>query len=572
MAARGPGGISLSKAAAERMPLNLSIEGAFVKDGRIVLSGHRNTERSIDASLFLTALRAACEDRDPYFSLDPDNISSWLRETDEAGKEFFEYIKKDTGWVLQKGATRRTPSILKFRTVSATNSYPVYWSSLLIKYPNLRSRLVFEPDWLRQTRFGEILYKADVLLKELAGGAPALGIAPQRALKIADYTSATERSAAKSLLYKYHALPEGKAAIAGGRVWYDLTETSDTRMEKAEGIPTVHSELYALLQKRRSLRDGTTADVIPVSLQRQGGALDISNVYPRMYVRVRDPVTHRDGSGNFPGMNELAADANNMPQKFAVAYKEYQALVEVFRAYVVAVHARRLEPQLCKKLPQGLLESEKIKGTLPEYHPTDLALTIAWYEYTDGRFRRALGATGAFFQGGVSVGATRLFSQVADRVSDTPMLRELKLESTKIAQEPIWKGAADRHFISFSLDADDTSSESTRQSRPSSPPSIQVAKVGAQVANEAPPPISGTIGRFDLHDGSRLEGTRLNSVKLNGEYSKGAALAQNQCARLCSSDKDCLAFEIDQARNICATYSSVWKTQLEPNWTHGVWK
>jgi hypothetical protein len=38
------GGISLTKAAAERIPLNLSIEGAYVKGGRIVLAGHRSTE------------------------------------------------------------------------------------------------------------------------------------------------------------------------------------------------------------------------------------------------------------------------------------------------------------------------------------------------------------------------------------------------------------------------------------------------------------------------------------------------------------------------------------------------
>jgi hypothetical protein len=38
----------------------------------------------------------------------------------------------------------------------------------------LRSKLVFHPEGLRDTRFGEILYKADVLLKELSSGIPVL--------------------------------------------------------------------------------------------------------------------------------------------------------------------------------------------------------------------------------------------------------------------------------------------------------------------------------------------------------------------------------------------------------------
>jgi hypothetical protein len=196
----------LTKAAAERMPLNLSIEGAFVKDGRIVLSGRKNPEATIDAALFLTALRATCEGRDPYFSLDPDDTSVWLQETKKAGAELLSHIKSDIGWTLQQRATRKTSSILKFRTFSASQSYPVYWSSILNRYPNLRSRLVFAPEWLRQTRFGEILYKADVLLKELAGGAPALGTPFLRASKIDDYISATQITAARGLLFKYHNL------------------------------------------------------------------------------------------------------------------------------------------------------------------------------------------------------------------------------------------------------------------------------------------------------------------------------------------------------------------------------
>lgn len=566
-----PGGISLTKAAAERMPLNLSIEGAFVKDGRIVLSGRKDTEATIDAALFLTALRATCEGRDPYFSLDPDDTALWLLDTKKAGEELFAHIKKDTEWTLQQKATRKTPSILKFRTFSASQDYPVFWSSTLQKYPNLRSRLVFGPEWLRQTRFGEILYKADVLLKELAGGAPALGTNSVRAAKIDDYISATQITAAKGLLFKYHNLSARDTALVGGRIWYDLTETSDAPTTKAESIPTVSSELSTLLRKRRLLPGSLENFNIPVSLPQNDGLLDISQVYPRMYVRIRDPLTLRDATGSFPGVDELVAGANAAPKKYAAAYREYQALVEVFRAYVAAVHARRMEPRLCLKLPKDLMDAEKIAVAMPAYHRTDLALTVAWYEYSEGRFRRAIGMTSGLYQGGVSVGATALFKQTAANAPDTPILRELRLEASKTSREPISAGAENLRYISFTLDPEET--EATRERKSPQPSLANVAtKPEAGIKDASSPALSGTIGRFDLHNGGRIQGENLASVPLNSQFSKSANLAQNECAQLCSDDKECIAFEIDERRSICGTYSSITKIIPTSSWTHGIWK
>lgn len=89
-----PGGVSLSRAAAERMPLQIALDASALADGKIVLSG-RASESRMDAALFLTALRAACDDRDPYFSLDPDDGILWTQQGDQASNEFWEKIKKD---------------------------------------------------------------------------------------------------------------------------------------------------------------------------------------------------------------------------------------------------------------------------------------------------------------------------------------------------------------------------------------------------------------------------------------------------------------------------------------------
>ncbi len=476
----GPGGISLSKAAAERLPLDLSIEAASVKDGRIVLSGRKDTQATIDAALFLTALRATCESRDPYFSLDPDDTAAWMQDTNKAGEELLAHIKNDRQGKLQSGVTRKTPSILKFRTISANASYPAYWSSLLSKYPNLRSKLVFSPEWLRQTRFGEILYKADVLLKELAGGAPVLGVASLRASSIDSYVPATQFTAAKRLLYKYHNVDDKVSTLAGGRIWYDLTETSSAPTTKPENPVPFNSELNTLLRKRDLLFNASDVSLVNFSPPQRDGMLDISQVYPRMYVRVRDPKTNRDAAGSFPGVDELAAKANASPQKYAAAYQEFQLLVEVFRAYVVAVHTKKLEPRLCASLPKQLLDAEKVSAALPMYHPTDLALTLGWYEYSDGRFRRGIGASGSLFQGGVSVGATRLFTVTEAKITDTPLLREMTIETAKVIPEPIWHNETNRRFISFAIDTD------PKTAMPAPAPSAPQQATGNSTIRECP--------------------------------------------------------------------------------------
>jgi hypothetical protein len=450
-----PGGISLSKAAAERMPLNLSLDSAYLEGDRLVLSGPGTNAETIDAALFLTALRATCEGADPYFSLDPDNMAAWMSETHQAGEEFHARTKADTGWSLRKGARASTPSILNFRTVSASHDYPDFWRSVLVRYPNMRSRLVFKPEWLRQTRFGEVLYKADVLLKELAGGAPALDVAKLRAAKVDSYRSATAFRAASSLLDKYYERSDTKEA-KGGRIWYDFADTPRSPGEHAilsvavAPQPYPRSELLTLVSQRGLLKD--PAGVRLPSYGESDGIVDLSQVFPRMYVRVRDPVTLKDGSGNYPGLDELVSEANTNPAKYAAAYREYQLLVEVFRAYAIAVRVKATRAGICRVVPKEILAAEKIDRPLPDYHPTELTETIAWYEYSDRRMRRAIGTSGGLFQGGVSVGATSFMANAARRVVDTPLIREIRTEASVAPQENAWSSKAGRQFVAFRID------------------------------------------------------------------------------------------------------------------------
>ena len=185
------------------------------------------------------------------------------------------------------------------------------------------------------------------------------------------------------------------------------------------------------------------------------GAIDLAQVYPRMFVRVRDTVSGKDTAAQFPGVDELVNQANAVPQKYAAVYPEFEALVEVFRAYVVAVQLRDQQPGICPQLPHNLLESEKTGSSSPEYHPTDFAMSIGWYEYSDGDIRRAIAVGGGLFQGGVSIGARRLVSSYLLKQTTTPIISAIKSQAVIIPPDKFTWKANGRQFLSFVLDVGD---------------------------------------------------------------------------------------------------------------------
>ena len=421
------GGISLSKAAAERMPLNITLDGSYYSDGRVVLMGKSDPAHSIDAALFLTSMRLACESVDPYFSLDPVDGAAWNTEGQEATEAFWKRVASDFTR-RPDGKNIKKPSVFSIRTISARRDYPKLWASLEGSYPNLKSKLVFRPTWLAQTRFGEILYKADVLLKELSGGVSVLEPGPLRASKIDNYVSASARSATEGLLAGY----KGKASAVkpvwrGHRLWFDLTSfqprTARSYIEPPNIVPAEiavdtkrrrDSELHKILAARNLL-----PEFAPVAnrtlIAADGNALDLSGVFPRMFVRRHDYATNSDLSGSDPALDSLSADVNRYTAAYASAYKELHALTEVFRAYVAAVYITRGDPSICANVrPQPLLAGERVARQLPVYHPTELFITLAGYEFSAGKYRRLLTNRASSLNGGVAIRARAYLEDFAE--------------------------------------------------------------------------------------------------------------------------------------------------------------
>src|SRR5262249_47113556 len=148
----------------------------------------------------------------------------------------------------------------------------------------------FRPEWLHQTRFGEILYKADVLLKELASGISVLESGKLRAEKVETYVSQLYRSNADTLFTGLHG-ETLHPQWSGSRLWFDIAPRQLGAKATSKDVmiqSAADRELFDTLKARRLV---ATVSSPPHALQqviKEGDTLDLSKVFPTMFVRRRD--------------------------------------------------------------------------------------------------------------------------------------------------------------------------------------------------------------------------------------------------------------------------------------------
>lgn len=467
-----PGGISFTKIAAERMPLHLDVDGVDYRDGRLIISGKRNSNQVLDAALVMTAFRAACEAGDPYFSLDPDNGQAWNTEGNRAAERLWSRVSKDIGWGTAVKADKRTlkSRSLSIRTIWGRRDYPQQWDSIVRDSPNFRSKLVFRPDWLRETRFGEILYKADVLLKELSSGVSILESGPLRAAKVDSYVPQVARSNAKSL---FAGLREEKIQPQwrGRRLWFDIASPQERAAAASDGLvirSPAERDLFNTLKERKVVAIGSSMPRPVHQVVKDGETLDLSNVYPTMFVRRHDLTSGMDLPDDDPIMNSLSADINDNIEKYVSAYRELQALTEIVRAYVVAVHVVKGGNWICQRIRDiPLFDSEKVLQPLPQNHPSELMISVERYAFGTGTTVRTLSALATLIQGGVAIAGKRFYDTSAIAIQ-TNVIAELRRElpTTSILQsaEPIWTAGSGRLFVMLNLRDDQDSAPAIHQS------------------------------------------------------------------------------------------------------------
>lgn len=398
-----PGGIKLARAAAERLALDLDLEGVYHERGMIVLAGRR-AETNIDAALFLTSLRLACLSHDPYFSLDPPDPAAWHDQTERAMETVWNHIKhRYSGPGGQAGV----------HTVSARRDLPAYWNAVAPRFPALKSQLVFEPEWLRHTRFGEILYKADILLKELSvGDSVVQPEQPFRGAMIPGYMSASRHSVERGLRQE-----AGWGGRSGNRLWFDLLPKGDR-----------------------------AGEIVNVALFATERTTDLSAIHPQMFVR-----RHEQGSdlpGSNPSLDKLSSDVNSRTSLYSSAYSELRDLTGIFRAYVAAVSVAQKSERVCaavRALPMS--SGERVAQTLPEYHPAELFISIA--KRSSARSWHVV--THSSVNGGVAVRGKALYS-TATVAKPTPLIAEMERAVAAGIHEPKWNKDG-RQFVALTIDA-----------------------------------------------------------------------------------------------------------------------
>jgi hypothetical protein len=460
--AHRPGGISLSKAAAERMALNIDLEGLHYSDGQVVLSGRPNSRNGIDAALFLTAIRTACEAADPFFSLDPDDGKAWSDEGRGASKAVWERLKGDFAWTPKEPANRgrnaTIPDGLTMRTIAVRRDVPRIWSQMEGRYPHLRAQLVFRPAWLRETRFGEILYKADVLLKELTSGVSIVepGNGKLRAAGIPGYVAPHMRRVAAGI---FDPAKDKEPEFRSHRLWFDLMPQSAARADAAPAPlprvdPSRNPALYGLLAKKGYVGAGSPAPIQKTAFYLSEGAIDLSQVYPKMFVRRHDHATQRDISGTDAYLNLLSWDVNERTERYASAYKELRDLTEVFRAYVASVKIVRQDPGVCPSVrAQPLYPAEKTASPLPAFHPSELFINVVRYVSRQGNKRLMSLHSGTSVSGGIALRGQEFYEASAVAM-ETEVIADLKRElarSAPAAARPVWTGSSGRQFVTLNL-------------------------------------------------------------------------------------------------------------------------
>jgi hypothetical protein len=457
-----PGGISLSEAAAAAMPIDIDLDGVHYRDGKLIISGRKSTTQVLDAALVLTALRASCDAGDPYFSLDPDNGAAWSAEGHRASERLWERVKKDVGWETPLKVDRRSlkSRSLFVRTIWGRRDYPQLWDSIASDYPNLKTRLVFRPAWLQQTRFGEILYKADVLLKEIASGVSVLEPGTLRAAKIGSYVSELARSNAQTLFAR---LRDQKIETQwkGSRFWFDIAPRPAGMNLAPEGVlirSALERDLFNTLKEHKLVAIGSSASRPADQVIKDSNTVDLSNVFPTMFVRRHDSSKGVDIPDDDPVMNSLSNDVNNNIESYVSAYRELQALTEVIRAYVAAVHVVKSNNSVCGQLNGlPLLDSEKTMQPLPDYHPSEVMISVQRYTYGTGEAVQTLAAQAIAHNGGVTI-AGKQFYEAGKIGPQTKIITDLKREVALVANietiKPLWEDNSGRQFIVLSLRGD----------------------------------------------------------------------------------------------------------------------
>jgi len=363
-----PGGILLSPAAAGELGDGLSIERVEYDEssGTVRVLGGRSAV-ALDRDLLATTLRLAFGTGTiPYFSLDPHDPldEGWAQARDRASDAISERLRSD-------GAFRERFLERSF-AVNDTNDAPHRVAFLEEIDPELareldrtlpmRMDLVFRPRWLARTRLGELLFLADQSLKELWHGAAVWSHAPSRALAVEGRIPPKfwePRNPGREMLAE--ALGRSLASFGSARWWF----TPGGEVRDGEGSLDLRS-VQPFLQRERLGGNGTAT-------------IEYGTPIPGLTVKreiVIDPFAQALAGPDDPWGKRVVEHVNANFEDYARAIPEWEALREVFRAYVLAIWLQRHDPGAGRRLLADLPPPLPPRKPLPKVWPDPRLLVV----------------------------------------------------------------------------------------------------------------------------------------------------------------------------------------------------
>jgi len=355
-----PGGILLSPEAAGKLGDGLTIDKVeYVPgSGEVRVTGNAST-MGLDADLLATTLRLAFGyDQIPYFSLEPHESwdDAWRASRQQAEKDIRERLRNDPSF-----AAAFQQAAFEVSDVKGHRQRIAYLDQL---DPNLAADvsarmpmdmdLVFGPKWLRRTRLGEMLFLADMSIKELWYGASVWSAGPSRALKV-----------------ETHVPP---------KFWKEPNVAKE-ELERMlhQSIETSHMTRWWFTPGGQVGEEGNVLDLTQVQpvlqTERIGGTGKVSydldlgmglKVHQEIVYDPFAPLVNQED----PWSKSVVQEVNHHFNDYAREFPEWEALRQVFRAYVFAIWLVKHDPdmgrRLLAQLPPPRMPDKPLPATWPD--------------------------------------------------------------------------------------------------------------------------------------------------------------------------------------------------------------
>ncbi len=292
---RQPGGIKFNNKNAEGAALALNVTAVEFDPihGRLVLVGSRSSQ-GFDLDVFADVLRLAVEKQEPFFSLNPRSPEDWDTQLGRMARALNRRF----------GGPREIA-----KRIRAVAGPPIHHRGLDYYYAPISrldpsaaadaghddaQDLVFSPDWLRYTKLGWMLYRADLAIKAVASG------------------------------FREH--DDLSPSVAWSFPDFDPIWTHTTRGAGRADFELDHVEVAATATR-----------------------IDVADVRPRLYVTGRRSGTFEDTEPS--GYDrELTAHFTRHWPEYVQREPELANLEMIYRAYVAARYLVRQHPALASRI------------------------------------------------------------------------------------------------------------------------------------------------------------------------------------------------------------------------------